>query len=286
MKDIISMLVCTKRSFGKLLPHIWMSPQNTYNAKPIVEQYASETNLQKPEQTILSFVTETIKNGRMLDIGVGAGRTTHHFAPLASEYIAIDYAENMIEACRREFHPLPSNTSFIHCDARDLSIFGDAHFDFVLASYNCIDGLSHADRIQILQEIKRTCRKGGLVCFSTHNLLFLDHYFKIAWWLKRAKLESRHPLKVLYAIYRYVWLLALNECREHLASKDYAIIHDGAHNFSLKLYYIKPWKQIQQLEELGFKNTRIFSLDGNEIVRVSELDKARDWWLYYLCTTV
>ena len=284
MKDYRGILLPIKRSSEKLLPQIWKSPQNTYNSESIVEEYASDTNLQKPEQTILSLVTETIKSGRMLDVGVGAGRTTHHFSPLAREYIGIDYADKMLETCRRKFHPLPSNISFIHCDARDLSIFGDAHFDFVLASYNCFDGLSHSDRIKILKEIKRTCKTGSLVSFSSHNLLFIDNYFKINWWLERANLESRNPLKFLYAIYRYAWMLALNDSRDHISRKDYVMMHDGAHNFSHKIYYIKPWKQIEQLAELGFNNTRIFSRDGNEIERGSELSRARDCWLYYLCT--
>jgi ubiquinone/menaquinone biosynthesis C-methylase UbiE len=190
----------------------------------------------------------------------------------------------MLEICRRKFHPLPSNISFIHCDARDLSIFGDAHFDFVLASYNCFDGLSHLDRIKILKEIRRICKTGGLVTFSSHNLLFTDNYFKIDWWLKRANLESRNPLRSLYAVYRYGWVLALNDSREQISRKDFVKIHDGAHNFSHKIYYIKPWKEIEQLTELGFNNTRIFSLDGNEIERGSDLSRARDCWLYYLCT--
>ncbi|MBV9300365.1 MAG: class I SAM-dependent methyltransferase [Verrucomicrobia bacterium] len=279
------MLLRIKRSLGKLLPQIWMSPQSTYNAEPIVEEYASDTKLQKPEQTILSLVTETIKTGRMLDIGVGAGRTTHHFAPLAREYIGIDYADNMLRTCYRRFHPLPSNISFIHCDARDLSIFGDAYFDFVLASYNCFDGLSHSDRIKIFKEIKRTCKIGALVSFSSHNLLFINNYFKINWWLERANLESTKSLNFLYRIYCYGWVLALNDSREHLSDNDYVMMHDGTHNFSHKLYYITPRKQVEQLAELGFNNTRIFSLDGNEIESGGELSRARDCWLYYLCTT-
>ena len=262
-----------------------MSPQNTYNAESVVEKYASDTDLQKPEQTILNLIKESIKKGRMLDVGVGAGRTTHHFAPLAREYIGIDYAHNMLEACRRKFHPLPSNVSFIRRDARDLSIFGDGYFDFVLASYNCFDGFSHLDRIRILKEIKRICKSGGLVSFSSHNLLFAENYFKIDWWLNLANFESRKSLRFLSAIYRYAWVLVLNDSREEIARQDYVMIHDGAHNFGHKLYYIKPWKELEQLAQLGFNNTRIFSLNGNEIERGSDLSRATDCWLYYLCTT-
>jgi hypothetical protein len=64
---------------------------------------------------------------------------------------------------------------------------------------------------------------------------------------------------------------------------DYAIINDGAHHFSLKTYYIKPLKQIEQLEELQFKNIRIFSLDGKEAAGGLELSSLKDCWVYYLC---
>jgi ubiquinone/menaquinone biosynthesis C-methylase UbiE len=154
-------------------------------------------------------------------------------------------------------------------------MFRDAYFDFVLASYNCIDYLSHDDRIKALEEIKRVCKIGGLVCFSSHNLLY-DKLFEVK--------PSLNPLRLLLAIYRYAWLVALNGSGKRLAKKDYAIINDGAHNFSLKTYYIKPIKQIEQLGELQFNNVRVFSLDGNEILGASELNSSRDCWLYYLCT--
>jgi ubiquinone/menaquinone biosynthesis C-methylase UbiE len=40
---------------------------------------------------------------KMLDIGVGRGRTTMHFAQAAEEYWAIDYSEETIAACRERF---------------------------------------------------------------------------------------------------------------------------------------------------------------------------------------
>lgn len=76
---------------------------------------------------------------RMLDIGVGAGRTTHHFAPLTKEYIGVDYSKNMIKARRRKFRNYPKKLTFKVADARDLKLFGDKYFDFALFSFNGID---------------------------------------------------------------------------------------------------------------------------------------------------
>ena len=35
----------------------------------------------------------------MLDIGVGTGRTTMHFAGLVKEYVGVDYSSALIQAC-------------------------------------------------------------------------------------------------------------------------------------------------------------------------------------------
>jgi ubiquinone/menaquinone biosynthesis C-methylase UbiE len=258
------------------MPRFWISNQAAYNAKQVVEEYACATYLHPPEQTILNLVAGSIKNGKMLDVGVGGGRTTLHFAPLVEEYIGIDYAERMIEACQRRFRPVPPNVSFRIGEAKDLSAFRSGYFDFVLASFNCIDySASHDDRLKALQEMRRVCRKGGLVCFSTHNLLYGD-LFKIRF--------DKNPFRAASAIYQYLWLLILNAGRKRFASRDYAWIRDEAHAFSLKTYYIKPLKQVEQLEELGFEDVRIFRLDGSEVAAGSDLGTLRDGWLYYLCT--
>jgi ubiquinone/menaquinone biosynthesis C-methylase UbiE len=62
----------------------------------------------------------------MLDIGVGGGRTTKYFFPLAKEYVGIDYSPEMIQACKKKFPEL----RFEVADVRNLSLFGDGHFDF------------------------------------------------------------------------------------------------------------------------------------------------------------
>lgn len=261
---------------SNLIPRFWLSNQQAYNARQVVREYASAAYLHPPEQTILSLVAGSIKNGKMLDIGVGGGRTTLHFAPLVEEYIGIDFAEKMIEACRQRFRPSPSNVSFKVGDAKDLSAFRSGYFDLILASFNCIDySASHADRLKTLQEMRRVCRKGGLVCFSAHNLLY-DGLFRIKF--------DRNPFRTASSVYRYLWMLALNGGGKRFAGRDYAWIRDEAHAFSLKTYYIHPLKQVEQLKGLGFEAIRIFRLDGREVTAGSELVAVRDGWLYYLCT--
>jgi ubiquinone/menaquinone biosynthesis C-methylase UbiE len=94
---------------------------------------------------------------RVLDLGVGGGRTTHSLAPHASLYIGIDYSRAMIEICQDRF----PHHQFEPGDARDLSRFPAEWFDFVLFSYNGIDFVDHADRLQVLKEIARVSHLGG-----------------------------------------------------------------------------------------------------------------------------
>ena len=71
---------------------------------------------------------------------------------------------------------------------------------------------------------------------------------------------------------------------KELTNRQYIIINDGAENFRLRTYYIRPKEQIKQLTDLGFTNVKIYGLyDGREM-DPSELESAIDPWLYYLCT--
>src|ERR1041385_7806991 len=80
-----------------------ISNECTFERERVVRAYEQENELQKPEEVVLTMLKDRLKDMRMLDIGVGAGRTTFHFAPRVKEYIGIDYSQKMIEACKRRF---------------------------------------------------------------------------------------------------------------------------------------------------------------------------------------
>jgi hypothetical protein len=72
------------------------------------------------------------------------------------------------------------------------------------------------------------------------------------------------------------WRAVRNSSR----SKKHCIFNDGAQNFRLKTYYITPAEQLKQLSELGYSDTKIYSLmDGKEI---RNPDHVIDHWLYFL----
>lgn len=252
-----------------------MSNKTTYESRDIVKRYANLDYLQKPEETILDHLAPQLKHMKMLDIGVGGGRTTSYFAPLSAEYVGIDYSAAMIKACTTRFADAYKNTSFKVCDVRFMNAFLSSSFDFVLFSYNGIDSMSHEDRMMSLREIKRVMRKSGVFCFSTHNLGSIVN-------LRSSRAKS-FP-RLLYNIFvKNPLLTLLNENFDHLQKRRYCIIRDGTHRFRLKLYYIKPAEQIKQLADLRFTNTTIYHLSGKEIKEPSGFEGVTDHWLYYLC---
>jgi ubiquinone/menaquinone biosynthesis C-methylase UbiE len=249
-----------------------MTNQSVWNYNNVVKQY-QRLYLDKPEETIYYELKPKLQDIQMLDIGVGGGRTTHFFAPLAKEYIGIDYSEAMIESCNSKYKNLP-NVSFNVCDARDMTKFHDESFDFILFSYNGIDYVGSEGRLKVLQEMHRVCKSGGWVCFSGHNLQSLDSLFSPQF--------STNPLKLYSAMRRYVLLRYYNKYWQRYKNVDECELIDPALNFQLTTVYVTPKKQVNQLTDLGFKNVRIFSLfSGTEILNPQQLNELTDPWLYY-----
>jgi len=80
-----------------------MDNLSTYNKKYIVKSYLNDNELQPPEKNVFSKLANFFKDGYVLDIGVGGGRTTKYLQNKVGKYIGIDYSKKMIEACRNRF---------------------------------------------------------------------------------------------------------------------------------------------------------------------------------------
>lgn len=247
--------------------------EEIWNEKKSAELFSS-IYLDKPELVILCEIKNQLINQKMLDIGVGSGRTTHYFSKFCAEYIGIDYSEEMIKICKIRYQHL-KNTQFFFCDARDLNIFSNDTFDFILFSFNGIDCVNHDDRNKIFLEIRRLCKSGGKICFSSHNINNKEKLFSLKLGID--------PFKIAYNLQKYVRLKINNFNLKLHNNTPYAMIKDGAFHFKLQHYYIDPSYQIVQLKKYGFENIKIFSLkEGLEIEDNLELIKNEDPWLYYL----
>jgi ubiquinone/menaquinone biosynthesis C-methylase UbiE len=248
-----------------------------YIAREIVHHYSQLRQLQPAEQTILDLLRDKWSSMKMLDIGVGGGRTTQYFSSVVQEYIGIDYSEEMIAACQKRFHT--QSSVFEVVDARDMSQFPDNSFDFILFSFNGIDVISHLDRLQVLREVSRIGKSRGYFFFSSHSLQGLEKEFN---WKTHI---SFNPFNTYVNMIMFTLLRFFNRSisQQQINTADYAIIQDESHNFRLKHYYVRPQEQLNQLKA-NFDNIRVYSWQsGLELITQQDLSANTDMWLYYLC---
>ena len=162
------------------------------------------------------------------------------------------------------------------CDVRDMTQFADGSYDFVLCANNGIDSLGHEDRILGLCEINRVLADGGVFVFSTHNRN-CDHA------RQEPHLEfSLDPFAFARAVVRHRRRTRQRRRNREFEreEKDYAIINDSSHAFSLVTYYIDQRKQVEQLKDVGFETLEIYDLAGNSI-GCEDIDHASGW-IYYV----
>jgi SAM-dependent methyltransferase len=99
---------------------------------------------------------------RVLDLGSGEGFGAALLADVASSVTGIDIDPQTVEHSRANY--TAANLEFVVGSATDLSAFGDASFDVVVA-FEVIEHV--AEQEQVLAEIARVLAPGGLLVVST-----------------------------------------------------------------------------------------------------------------------
>ena len=240
-----------------------------YASERVVGWYGELDFIHPAEATILERLLPAIKDEKLLDVGIGGGRTTTFLLEISRDYTGIDYTPASVELAQRKY---PAANLFC-CDARNLSVFPNDSFRFVLFSLNGIDYVIHEDRLRILREILRVLQPGGFFMFSTHNRDYRN-FNKLPWqeglqfnlnWLK----SCLYTLAFLPKHFRMQ--------RHEVHTDEYAIINDNAHGFSLLSYYIGIERQKAQLEGAGFVNVEAYDMEGRKVERDRDSP-----WTYYL----
>jgi SAM-dependent methyltransferase len=243
--------------------------RRAYTSKPVLSWYRDLDDIQVPERAILEKILPRIKNQKLLDLSIGGGRSTRFLLPLSKHYVGIDYAPDLVDAAKNKY----PEAEILCRDARDLTCFDSAAFDFALASNNGLDYMVHEDRLQVLREIWRLLKPGGLFMFSTHNRDY--RYFDRLPWQQDLSFDLNYLKTCAHSLFYFPKHLKL---KKHATHRDeYAMINDNAHGYSLLTYYISIEKQIAQLEQNGFGETEAYNLEGE--VRESEITSP---WMYYL----
>ena len=245
-------------------PHL-----RTYRQGDVVQWYASREDLKPAEAAIFDSLEPGLRQARLLDIGVGGGRTTVHLRDRVADYVGVDYSPDLVAATAARF---PGSRIEL-ADVRDLRQFGDGEFDVVLFSFNGISSLEHEDRLRGLAEVRRVLAAGGAFVFSAHNR---EHE-------RLGLLPWQHPGWIGRPMLRKSWeaLRATRARRSmrrrELSTADYALVNDEAHGYALVHYYITPQQQIAQLRSVGFDQVQIVDSTGT-FGRVLPTDV----WLHYV----
>ncbi|MEO8335180.1 MAG: GNAT family N-acetyltransferase [bacterium] len=249
------------------------SHRDYYDAGSITKVYVRETRLQKPEQIILRELQPKLPGMRVLDVGVGAGRTVPYFGTTSRDYRGFDFAPNMVVACQQLTGDIVAPARITEGDARDMRDVADRSCDLVLISYNAIDDIGgEEDRFKVLAEVRRVAAAGAYFCFSSHNMKSLT----------TAGATSRSERFKRWRRYRL--LRAANPGLDTLRHEPHAMIHDVGMDYRFPHYYVAPSAQAQQLADFGFTDVRVFSVNtGEEIVDPAGWDELVDSWVYYLC---
>lgn len=241
-----------------------------YQTPSVVRHYPSDKLEVAEAQALLKY--QWAFAGRdVLDLGVGTGRTAIYLAPLAHRYLGVDYSPYMVRQASQRLPQL----QFELADMRDLSSQSPQSFDFVMGSNNVLDAVSHEDRIQVLQEVHRVMRPGGLLVFSAHN-----RSYRHALRGPRMRL-SRNPLTLLRNGLRLArqwrnFLRLKGATRQEL---QYALLTDVGHDYACLHYYIDREAQSSQLHAMGFRLLEVFTVWGGSL-GMDEVAESSPWLLY------
>jgi len=261
----------------------YQSNKTAYAEQTTVADYQEADYLESSESRFIDEFKAEMAEWAMLDIAVGAGRTTMHFMPLVANYTGIDYSPPMVEACQAKLERKSDKNRIRLGDMSDLSDFPSDSIDFVLISYNAISALPEDLRFRTYSEVARVLRPGGKFLFSTFNLQCLP---------TRLTLKGRRSLsRPIFTLRKFRdrarWVFRANSPGAMLRAmrSQSAIINDGAHNQLLTHYYIRPQEQVRHLSEL-FENIRVFDRDGTEISEPPQYRHLESDWCFYLCDAV
>ena len=249
-----------------------------YATGVVAARYATRSGLQPAEAAILDRYHHDIAGRRILDLGVGGGRTTPFLLDLSSNYIGVDYSRDMIERCRRRF----PEVAFDVADARDLSRYPDSSFDFALFSHSGIDALDHDGRLEVFREVRRVLRDDGLFVFSSHNR---NHRIPKPWALDHFSGTLGNPLRFgkRAAAYPVGILNYLRRAHRAEAQDEYCMSVDSAYRYSLVHYRIDAAAQKKQLERAGFYDIAVIDVDGRRLGWREAQASERDASLHYCC---
>lgn len=249
--------------------------QQIYESKKVVRNYKGLNKIFPAEKVLLDMIVRKPDKETMLDLGIGAGRTTYHFASIFSKYIGVDFSAGMIEASADRFKER-SNAEFIRSDVTSLPPLSIDKFDLILYSLNGIDYLRNLDeRVKLFSKIYALLKNDGVFAFSAHNTKAITRLYTFQW-------PRRNPYRIITEYIKQKKLRKINGPVSGFLNKDFFQLYDGGEYFRALTSYISPELQLKQLKEAGFKRIQTIGIKGNEL-SLEQAVNSDDDWIHYFC---
>ena len=262
--------------------------RSSWSDSDVVDKYVTEGFTDRGESQAFAELWPALSGGRVLDLGVGAGRTTRLLAPVAPKYVGVDLSKAMVELAR-ERNPGVD----IRCaDARRLGAdFPDGAYDLVIFSFNGIDSVDHSGREAVLAEMHRVLRPGGRLLFSSLNID--GPYFDERPWRLPPVPDGAPAERMMRKVLAFVRVVAhprtqLASLRNFEQSRRHAGDGDGwsmrpmrGHEFRFVVLFASPGATTAMLRHAGLVPVRGWTQDGEEFDVTAERSAAG--YLHYLC---
>jgi SAM-dependent methyltransferase len=243
--------------------------QRVFDAPGVAEGYSGFWG-DRGEITALLQVADATRGQPVLDIGVGAGRTTWFLRLLSPLYTGLDFAETMVAKCLQNFPGYDIRVG----DARAMPEFDDDTFALTFFSNNGLDAVGHEDRARALGDMARVTRPGGNVVYSTHNR-YGSSFDEKPWQLHRPYEQwSPSPRSALSMLLHAPSRLAAlrTRYRHYARTRSQLVAHDEwamaplrAHDFQLVTHFVSVAGIVSEVRAAGLELVSIYSLEGTEI---------------------
>lgn len=255
----------------------------------VVVHYAPDGPANVGEELLWPALLEAARGARVLDVGIGAGRTTARLLPVAGTYTGIDVSEPLLTKARAAYPDADLRT----LDARELGTLPREAYDVVLWSLNGIDVLDHDERGHFLDAIASLLRPGGLLVYSTHNLDG-PSCREMPWHPTRTLRQRPNPavrtirLAIRHARY-YAHAPTLVRSLRHYAvtyrrsldGEGWAWVPLRSHEFRFVCHFARLGSAVAEASDRGFTVERIVTNHGQELA--VETERHGDDFAHLVC---
>lgn len=129
------------------------------------------TSIDSTAKWILSKASKESMN--ILDLGCGPGLYSEIYANKGHRVTGVDFSKNSIDYAKQEAEKKSLNIAYLHQNYLELDV-PENHFDLVTLIYTDLGPLLPPERAQLLTNIYKALKPGGLLIFDVLNDKNLD----------------------------------------------------------------------------------------------------------------